>query len=55
MVKGALWMIGTTITGTIGWFAGSLVGGVMTSWIFSVVGTAIGAWYVGKWVRENLP
>lgn len=55
MAKWGLWLIGTTITGTIGWYLGAMFGGLLTAWTFSVVGTALGAWYVSRWVRNNLP
>ena len=55
MAKWGIWMLVTTITGTIGWYLGALVGGVMTSWIACVVGTAVGAWYTRLWFRNNLP
>jgi hypothetical protein len=54
MAKFGLWTIVTTITGSIGWYLGSLVGGLMTSWMAAVVGTAIGAWYTRQWIRDNL-
>lgn len=49
-----LWMLATTVAGSIGWWLGSLVGGIMTSMILSVVGTALGAWWSRKFVRDNL-
>ena len=49
-----LWILVTTITGALGWWLGSLVGGIMTSMILSVVATAWGAWWARKFVRDHL-
>lgn len=47
-------VIGSSITGGIGWMIGKSFG-VMTAWILSVVGTAIGVYYTRKWATEYLP
>ncbi len=49
-----LWIMATTIGGALGWWLGSLVGGIMTSMTLSVVGTALGAWWVRRFVRDYL-
>jgi ABC-type lipoprotein release transport system permease subunit len=54
MVKTLVVMLVSTITGTIGWYLGALFG-VMTAWMLSVVGTAIGVYYSRKWAIEYLP
>lgn len=42
MLKKMLVFIGTTIGGSIGWAAGANVGGTMTAFMFSMVGTGLG-------------
>jgi hypothetical protein len=54
MVKTMIVVIGSTITGSIGWVIGKSFG-VMTAWMLSVVGTAIGVYYTRKWAAEYLP
>ena len=44
----------STVTGTIGWYLGARFG-IMTAWMLSIVGTAIGVYYSRKWAVENLP
>lgn len=54
MVKTLVVLLGSTATGTVGWYLGSLFG-VMMAWMLSVVGTAIGVYYSRKWAVEYLP
>ncbi len=49
-----LWVAATTVGGAIGWWLGSLVGGVMTALVVSMVGTALAAWWSRKFVRDHL-
>lgn len=54
MVRTMIVIIGSTLTGTIGWVVGKSFG-IMTAWMLSVVGTAVGVYYSRKWATEYLP
>jgi len=53
MTKTLVVILGSTVTGTIGWVVGKPFG-LMTAWMLSVVGTAIGVYYSRKWIAEYL-
>ncbi|MEP6589951.1 MAG: hypothetical protein ABJC19_02105 [Gemmatimonadota bacterium] len=54
MARTLVVMLVSTVTGTIGWYLGARIG-IMTAWMLSIVGTAIGVYYSRKWAVEYLP
>ena len=46
--------VGATLGGAAGWWLGSRVG-IMTGFIVSTLGTAVGVYFVRRWLREYLP
>jgi hypothetical protein len=53
-MKRLLVMVGATVGGSIGWWAGSGVG-IMTAFLLSVVGTAAGIYAAIKVYENYLP
>ena len=47
-------LLTTTVLGTIGWWAGELVG-LFTAFMLSIVGTAVGVYLGRKIAQEYLP
>lgn len=47
-------LISSTIVGSVGWWIGARVG-VMTAFLVSIVGTAIGVYLGRRFVQEYLP
>lgn len=45
-------LIGATLGGAIGWWAGEYIG-IMTAFILSMIGMG-GGLYLGRWVAKNL-
>lgn len=48
-----LWIVGATIGSGIGWWIGAKVG-IMTAFIVSTIGTALGVWPGFRIAREYL-
>ncbi|HET9065531.1 MAG TPA: hypothetical protein VFN22_06925 [Gemmatimonadales bacterium] len=47
-----LWLIGSTVRGAVGWWAGSVLG-IWGSVMLGVVGTAAGVYWARQYARNN--
>ncbi len=47
-------LVGATLGGAVGWWLGSLIG-LMTAFIISIVGTALGVYAGRRFADEYLP
>ena len=54
MTSKVLSLVGATLGGAVGWWLGSLVG-MMTAFLFSVVGTGFGVYGARRFAAQYLP